>query len=186
LLRPERRSGTGPLHTAEMTRIARAAVASALSTNPVTANDEYELAKTRVHGSSHRGQYDGIFCLFLGNDLIDLGEGEVSYRGNHRGSACRCEAQQHKNKHGDLHDILPAGECCSEIAACWPFGGIRCGTLRFPRLWHVCTGDAVARSAFSSAAPASMSRPRVRRIPISARSSSLATVWQFFSARVGT
>jgi hypothetical protein len=107
-----------------MTRIARAAVASALSTNPVTANDEYELAKTRVHGSSHRGQYDGIFCLFLGNDLIDLGEGEVSYRGNHRGSACRCEAQQHKNKHGDLHDILPAGECCSEIAACWPFGGI--------------------------------------------------------------
>jgi hypothetical protein len=23
-------------------------------------------------------EYGGIFCLFLGNDLIDLGEGEVS------------------------------------------------------------------------------------------------------------
>jgi hypothetical protein len=37
--------------------------------------DEHELAKTKVHGSSPKDQYDGNLCLFLGNDLAGQGEG---------------------------------------------------------------------------------------------------------------
>jgi hypothetical protein len=42
---------------------------------PVAATDEHELAKTKVHGSSPKDQYDGNLCLFLGNDLAGQGEG---------------------------------------------------------------------------------------------------------------
>jgi hypothetical protein len=42
---------------------------------PVAATDEHELAKTKVHGSSPKDQYDGNLRLFLGDDLAGQGEG---------------------------------------------------------------------------------------------------------------
>jgi uncharacterized coiled-coil protein SlyX len=68
---PGRLSSAGPLHPGG---IARPAPASA-EHEPVAATDEHELAKTKVHGSSPKDQYDGNLRLFLGNDLADQGEG---------------------------------------------------------------------------------------------------------------
>ena len=45
---------------------------------PHAANDEHDLAKTKVYGSSPKDQYDGNFRLFLGNDLADQGEGHLA------------------------------------------------------------------------------------------------------------
>jgi hypothetical protein len=88
LFRPGRLSSAGPLHPGG---IARPAPASA-EHEPVAATDEHELAKTKVHGSFPKDQYEGNLRLFLGNDLADQGEGISLIREQVEANLCfHCE-----------------------------------------------------------------------------------------------